>query len=317
MLTPCSSECPSTIAPLSAQHLLVGTDSGRIHLYDIRESSLTAPAVTWKSVHEDYVSSLTPLAASGGGMSRQFVSTGASTLAYLDFRKPSRPVIQSEDQEDELLCSGYVSGLPNKAGRGGEKILVGNSSGIVSLWNRDEWEDHHDRINVSKSSGESVDAICVLPEGFNALGFGGARCVAVGSGDGKVRIVQLGSKRPLATLQHSMTTEEVKAWRDAGKADLTKEESLGVGDGVTGLGVDCEGRVVSGGGCTVKVWNWQEERSETIEKNDSGINDANDGGEESSDEEKPAKKRRKKRKGGTGKAKSAGPPNFTSFKDLD
>ncbi|KAG0633907.1 hypothetical protein HOY80DRAFT_1102255 [Tuber brumale] len=159
-------EYPSVIAPLSSAHLLVGTDSGRINLYDVRENSLTRPAQTWKRVHNDYISSITPLPSAGGGLARQFVSTGASTLAYIDFRKHGKAVIELEDQEDEQLCSAYVSGLPARAGRGGEKILVGNSSGVVTLWNRGEWEDHKDRINFSKSSGESVDAIAALPDTF-------------------------------------------------------------------------------------------------------------------------------------------------------
>lgn len=315
-------EYPSVIAPLSSSHLLVGTDSGRIHLYDVRENSLTRPAQTWKKVHDDYISSITPLPSASGGLARQFVSTGASTLAYIDFRKQGRAVIRSEDQEDEQLCSIYVSGLSARAGRGGEKILVGSSSGVVTLWNRGEWEDHQDRINFSKSSGESIDVIAALSDAFQHRGSESGKFVAAGSADGKVRIAKLGGNRIVETLQHSLTTEEVKGAITS--AGLSANEE-GMGDGVTELGVDCEGNLVSAGGSTIKVWYWEGNTPDSQRSGKKGKRSPNEtdtdtdmeDDDSSSSQQQSPKKRRKKRKGGTGKAKSAGPQKFANFHGLD
>ncbi|CUS13727.1 unnamed protein product [Tuber aestivum] len=318
-----TAEYPSVIAPLSSAHLLVGTDSRRIHLYDVRENSLTRPAQTWKKVHDDYISSITPLPSAGGGLARQFVSTGASTLAYIDFRKPGKAVISSEDQDDEQLCSAYVSGLSARAGRGGEKILVGNSSGFAALWNRDEWEDHQDRINFSKSSGESVDAIAALPDTFRYRNSEFGKFVAAGSADGRIRIAKLGSNRIVETLRHSLATQEVGA-TPASTGLLTNDE--GVGGGVTELGIDCEGNLVSAGGCTIKVWYWDENAPDARHPGKKGKRSPNetdtdtdlqDDGSSDNEQQSHKKKRRKKRKGGTGKAKSAGPQKIASFHGLD
>ncbi|KAG0635005.1 WD40-repeat-containing domain protein [Tuber brumale] len=314
-----TAEYPSVITPLSPAHLLVGTDSGRIHLYDVRENSLTRPAHTWKRVHDDYISSITPLPSSGGGLPRQFISTGASTLACIDFRRQGKAVIRSEDQEDEQLCSAYVSGLPARAGRGGEKILVGNASGVVALWNRDEWEDHKDRINFSKSSGESVDAIVALPDTFQHRNSEFGRFVAAGSADGKVRIAKLGSNSIVETLQHSLTMEKVKG--TAATPSLSNGDGESV-DGVTELGIDCEGNLVSAAGSIIKVWYWDENTPDAQRPGKKGKRSPNETDTDledgpSDNEQQLPKKRRKKRKGGTGKAKSAGPQKLANFRGLD
>ncbi|KAG0130740.1 WD40-repeat-containing domain protein [Tuber indicum] len=313
-------EYPSVITPLSSVHLLVGTDSGRIHLYDVRENSLTRPAQTWKKVHDDYISSITPLPPYGGGLPRQFASTGASTLAYIDFRKQGKAVIRSEDQEDEQLCSAYVSGLPARAGRRGGRVLVGSSSGVVALWNRDEWEDQRDRINFSKPSGESVDAVVALPDTFQHRNSEFGRFVAAGSADGKVRIAKLGSNRIVETLQHSLTIEKVKG-TSATPSLSNGDESV---DGVTELGIDCEGNLVSAAGSTIKVWYWDENTPDVQRPGKKGKRSPNETDTDTDledgfgdNEQQFPKKRRKKRKGGTGKAKSAGPQKLANFRGLD
>ncbi|RPB13982.1 WD40 repeat-like protein [Morchella conica CCBAS932] len=298
-------DAPTALLVLSPQHLLVGTDTGAVHLYDTRTPTLAPPSATWRAVHEDYVSSLTALpstAASTTGFSRQFVSTGATTLTHLDVRKTGATLFTSEDQEDELLCSAFVSGLPRRNGRGGEKVVTGMASGVATLWNQGEWADHDNRVNVAKASGDSVDAVCVLPEGWQ-LGSeaGWGRFVAFGAGDGKVKVVKMGSNGVVATMAHSWT------------------------EGVLALGVDCEGRIVSGGGNIVKVWQWEnaveEEEEEGSKKRTGSDSDDSDEDEEedSSDEERVSRKRKnKKRKGGKGKARSVGrQPVATSFKGLD
>ncbi|KAI5292130.1 WD repeat-containing protein jip5 [Ascosphaera acerosa] len=76
--------------------------------------------------------------------------------------------------------------------------------------------------------------------------------VAVGQSDGHVQLVQLGSNKVVATLRH----DEL--------------------EGVTGLGFDVEGRMVSGGGNVVKVWHALDAGA--------GGSDSDDGSDDSGDD---------------------------------
>lgn len=203
-------------------------------------------------------------------------------------------MVKSEDQEEELLCSVFVGGLPSKPGRSkGEKVLVGSSSGVLTLWERGVWDDQDERIIVDggKGGGDSLDSLVVMPEG---VGDGGKN-VVVGLGDGTVRIVQLGKNKVMGEpLRH----DEVEA--------------------VVGLGFDVGGRLISGGGSIVKVWQEkmilddEEERKEESDEEEAGVqkraledgdsddSDAKDDSD-SDDEEGGRKKRKKRRKAKKGK----------------
>jgi hypothetical protein len=135
--------------------------------------------------------------------------------------------VKSEDQEEELLSSVYVTGLTAKKSSGspGEKALVGGSDGVITLWEKGQWDDQDERIIVSREK-ESVDALALIPDG--AGGFG--KKVAAGLGDGKIRFIRLGENKVVGDLQH----DEV--------------------EGVVSLGFDVGGRMISGGGQVVKVW---------------------------------------------------------------
>ncbi|KIN02249.1 hypothetical protein OIDMADRAFT_197335 [Oidiodendron maius Zn] len=254
-------DAATIVHALSPQTLLVATDSAALHLYDLRIPSTFAsmkPSQTHRP-HEDYVSSLTPLpptAQSTSGFSKQWVTTGGTTLAVTDLRRGV--LVKSEDQEEELLSSVFVGGLPSKPGRSsGEKVLIGGGSGVLTLWERGVWDDQDERIIVDsgKGGGESLDTLVVMPDGVGD----GHKNVVVGVGDGTIRIVRLGLNKVVGEpLRH----DEVEA--------------------VVALGFDVGGRLVSGGGSIVKVW--QEAMNEADE-------DQADSDEEDSDEEIGAAKR--------------------------
>lgn len=168
-----------------------------------------------------------------------------------------------------------------------------------------------------------MDAVVVLPEDFTVGGKWG-RYVATGSGDGKVRIVKMGSNGIVATLEHALTAQEVKL--KSAEDDMKGGYDRAIEEGVAALGIDCEGRIVSGGGNVVRVWYWDNAVKESDEgdkkkrKNaGSDSDDEDDGSDEddSSEEEREKRKKKKKKKGGKGKARSVPVKNVASFKGLD
>lgn len=300
-------DAATVVHALSPQTLLLATDSGALHLYDLRDpapSATTAgqgaktafvhtkPAQTHHP-HTDFISSLTPLPASStstSGYSKQWITTGGTTLALTDLRRGV--LVKSEDQEELLLSSLYVSGLSAKKSStsSGEKALVGGSDGVITLWEKGQWDDQDERIIVS-SEKETLDIMALIPDDVGS-GFG--KRVVVGQGDGKVRFVQLGQNRVLGEVQH----DEI--------------------EGVIALDFDVEGRMISGGGQVVKVWEESMDREGDEEEDGIGVSkkrdgssdhgsDGEDGEHDVSEEDEKPRKRRKKRK------KGKGPQSASSF----
>ncbi len=290
---------------------MVATDSSALHLYDLRAGSTPfsrsqKPQQTYHP-HDDYVSSISALPASNAsssGYSRQFATTGATTLAVTDIRKGV--LAQSEDQEEELLSSAVVTGLPVKPGRGSsEKVVVGGAGGVLMMWNRGQWQDQQERITVGKGGAglDSLDSITLLPDNIGQLH---GKHIAVGVGNGTVKIVELYPNRVKGTLLH----DEV--------------------EGVVALGMDASGRLISGGGQNIKIWTPREpaqddaddERANGVENRKRGAEaDMHDGEQdENSSDEEPAqdKKRKRRRKKGKGKGKPANGGSYPiGFRDID
>lgn len=313
---------PSLLHILSPQTLLLATDSSALHLYDIRvggESSKTSGLTTFASTkpqqthhpHADYITSLTPLPpseASTSGFSKQWVSTGDTTIAVTDLRRGV--LVRSEDQEEILLSSCFVSGLPARRGgtSKGQKLVVGGGDGVLTLWEKGVWDDQDERITVDRSAGggESLDVVKLLPDGVGP----GGKVVAVGMGNGQVRFVKLGMNKVIGEIQH----DEL--------------------EGVICLDFDIGGRLVTGGGSTIKVWHEKvdednggyvegstkrghgSDSDEAMSEDGDGSDDSDEG--DSSDEEEGGRKRRKKRKRSKGnKDKTGGKATNFAFTGLD
>jgi hypothetical protein len=285
-------DAPTLVHALSPQSLILATDSSALHIYDIRDlgtKKAPKPQATHRP-HDDYISSLTPLPpseASTSGFSKQWVTTGGSTLAVTDLRRGV--MVRSEDQEEELLSSIIVSGLSKKGSNVGEKVLVGGGNGVLTLWERGVWDDQDERITVdrSKGGGESLDALALLPAGVGP----GGKIAAVGLGNGDLRFVKIGQNKVIAELKHDELAQE----------------------GVIGLGFDVTGRMISGGGRTVKVWgekgtiaptdDEEEEEDDTTasakrDHESDSDKDSDKDSEDSSDEEQQSKRKKRKRNKG-------------------
>ncbi|KAL8685561.1 MAG: hypothetical protein Q9218_007686 [Villophora microphyllina] len=285
-------DLPTLLHALTPQNLLLSTDSSALHIYDLRSRKSTfaapKPAQTHHP-HDDYVSSITPIApseTSTSGFSRQWFSTGGSTVAVTDVRKGV--TYQSEELGEEMLSGTII----------GDTFIAGGEKGALRVWDggvKGLMQGTERRVTVAK--GESLDVICPLPEAGRL-----EQTVAVGLGDGNIRFVRVGKK--------------------GGMMGTTRHDEV---EGVVALGFEPGGRMISGGGAVVKVWERSEENNEDEEDGLGAVNGSatigsdEDGGaydseDDSSEEERnPKRKKRKRNKG-----KERGGTNHTmAFKGMD
>lgn len=294
-----SIDAPTIIHALSPQTLLLATDSSALHLYDLRApySPVSARPEQSHHPHDDYVSSLTPLPPSDtstSGFSKQWVTTGGTTLAVTDLRRGV--MMRSEDQEEELISSTYIGGLPSSGTSRGEKVIVGGSSGVLTLWEKGAWDDQDERVYVDRGpdGGETLETLTVVPDDL-----GKGKMVAVGVGNGLVKFVRIGSNKVVSSVMHDET------------------------EGVVGVGFDVEGRMVSGGGQVVKVWREGMDAGDPDDVElggkrmmDSDSDDSEMGSDDSGAESRQGDKSRRKRKKAKGKDRQGG-QQVMAFDGLD
>lgn len=149
-------------------------------------------------------------------------------------------LVQSEDLGEELFSGAIVGG----------KLAVGGEKGVLRMWEQGVWDRGEQRVVVGR--GESLDVLSAVAEGVGGMG----DMVAVGIGDGKIKIVDVRKRNVMVELTH----DEV--------------------DGLTGLGFEIEGRMISGGGQAIKVW-----QESLVERNEDENEDEDDDDEDDDDED--------------------------------
>ncbi|KAL8743780.1 MAG: hypothetical protein Q9190_003909, partial [Brigantiaea leucoxantha] len=178
-----TTDTPCLVHALTAQTFLLATDSSALHIYDLRSGGSSSdifsspkPHKTFHP-HDDYISSLQPLApseTSTSGFSRSWLSTGGSTAVISDLRKGV--VAETEDLGEELLCGIVV--------QDGSWVMVGGERGVLRSWRMDKakgFEGDEDMRAQGVQKGESLDVACMVPGQISSPK---GEIVAVGVGDG-------------------------------------------------------------------------------------------------------------------------------------
>lgn len=189
-------------------------------------------------------------------------------------------MVKTENLGEELLSSVVMDG---------GTVVVGGERGVLRIWKEGLSGKESGRVVVER--GETLDVLGRAPPG---TGNENGEAVVVGMGDGRVKVVSVRRKKVIGEVRH----DEL--------------------EGVLGVGFEFDGRMISAGGPTVKVWeesigrNGDEEAgTETIngegaDDDDDDSDKDDDNGEqvadESSEDETKPRKRRKKRKRNTSKA---------------
>lgn len=202
-------------------------------------------------------------------------------------------LIKSEDQGEELLSSCVVDG----------KLVVGSEKGTLRIWHVGSWDDNEQTVAVV-GKGASADVLAAVGE---------KSMVAVGMDDGCIRFVDMERKRPKVLQEAEVRHDEV--------------------EGVLGLGFEVGGRMISGGGQVVQVWEDSRGMDDGEDEEDEGeglgavngkrVNsfgsdeDRSEEGEDESSEEEQRRRRKKKRKRNKGKIQSGGQQHVMAFKGMD
>ncbi|KAJ1758770.1 WD domain repeat-containing protein 55 [Coemansia sp. RSA 2167] len=145
---------------VNEQIVATGDEAGCVKLWDVRQKK---QAFSY-SEHVDYVSDMVFHAPK-----RHLLATsGDGCLSVYDVRK-AKPFQVSANQDDELLSVAVI--------RGGSKVVVGETDGVMGIFSYGQFGDVTDRF---PGHPQSIDSICKLTEDL---------CVT-GSSDGLLRIVQ-------------------------------------------------------------------------------------------------------------------------------
>lgn len=180
----------TVLLALSDQNLVLGTETGAVHILPLRTISedgkrFLTPSTSKRAIQtfhphrtedkprfSEPINSLTalpPSATSTSRISRSFVSTSADSLAVCDLHKGVVACSTGQD-EDIAGCVCFEeppSPSPPTQRTGPDQesqkereipndlIIAGQANGVASIWRRAHWQDRFATVTVHKSSGMS------------------------------------------------------------------------------------------------------------------------------------------------------------------
>lgn len=158
------------------EHCFVyGDDKGSIGAYDMRIESTKGPIMEF-SEQSDFISSMIWGTKDGAGADRAagdptmlVAGCGDSTLGVYDVRMKRLHAL-SDEQEDEILSLELL--------KGGDKVVCGGQTGILSIFSWGDFGDQKDRI-----VGHPASVDCMVRISEDAL--------VTGCEDGKLRVVSV------------------------------------------------------------------------------------------------------------------------------
>ncbi|KAJ1499483.1 WD domain repeat-containing protein 55, partial [Coelomomyces lativittatus] len=147
------------LSPLTEHTVATADDAGTIRVWDLRAKSMILQYEEHESAVNDLLS-----------RDNELLSIGEDGfLTVYDFKKMAL-VARSDMMENEMHCMQWTCG--------GKKLAVGQSDGVISLWNDGWWGDMKDRI---PGHPEPITSMVQLSD----------RQLLTGCGDGKLRLVSV------------------------------------------------------------------------------------------------------------------------------
>ncbi|KAI9662664.1 MAG: WD repeat-containing protein jip5 [Alyxoria varia] len=285
-------DSPSVLLALNASNLVLGTDTGVVHVYELRQSKhlasssgplerssesrntisscLTLSANPTKSYRPHRtaddpafaeaiysITALPPSKTSTSGESRTFVTTAADMLAVCDLHKGvvACSTAQGEELPSLLCCSQSYPAKDEETsvGSAGEDtIVVGQSNGTVTLWKRGSWGDRMSSIKVHQE-GTTNSRMGLWPDDTSV------DCLAVSGARVEKDDAGENSAAQAPLVAAGLGNGLVKFVRIGSNnrpnllLDTVVHEDPSI-DGVVFVGFDLEGRLITAGGTIVKVW---------------------------------------------------------------
>lgn len=238
------------LTPPNKNFLVVGDEDGNLMCHDTRDKHLKLCYKPFKKLHLG--EGINSINYCWPKSEYKFITTGSTTVCELDLRKPEEPLHTSEDQEDEILCSAWLDQEQQ------ETMICGMGDGIITTWKPEmnKWKDQISRIRIIKD--ETVESLISAMDSQSRFVYGGCS-------NGHIAKIDIkGGKVVERFLQN----------------DPEDDDKI---DGVLGLDLDCNYRLVSFGTDGFKIW--EDESKNSKEGSEEEEEEEEEIGDDSSDYE--------------------------------
>lgn len=225
--------------------LLVGDEKGNLMCHDTRSKHLQLCFKPFKGLHLG--EGINSINYCWPKSDYKIITTGSTHVCELDLRKPSAPLHQSEDQEDEILCAAWTD-------QEKQETMICGMGDVVTVWKpkMNEWNDQISRIRIAKE--ETVESLISAMDAESRFMYGGC------SNGHITKIDIIGGKVVERFLQHDPEEDNKH-------------------DEVLGLDLDHQYRLTSFGIDGFKIWeeeNENENKNEGDESDDEDLDDSSD-----------------------------------------